>query len=262
MLIDVNAYIGHWAFRQLRYNTAEALVRLMDKKKIEFAVVASINGVLYKNVHSANEELYRETKPFLDRLIPVAVLNPMYADWQEDLRICAEDLGMRGIRLFPQYHGYSLSGSKGLEIIDAASELGWPVQVPMTLVDRRQRHKWDLAEDISAAEFEKAVNLRPQTKWIILNSYGINPNNIVENANYLIDIANPYYQTLLRKEIPELIKNAGSKHVVFGTDMPFRIPDAAILKLELLNISKEEQLDISWRNAAEMFQLKLMAERK
>lgn len=260
MLIDVNAYIGHWAFRQLRYNTAEALVRLMDKKKIDKAVVASINGVLYKNVHSANEELARETKPFRDRLIPVATLNPMYADWQEDLRKCADDLGLQGIRLYPQYHGYRLTGSKGLEIIDAATELGWPVQVPMTLVDRRQRHRWDMAEDISPAEFEEAINLRPQTKWIILNSYRINPDNIMKKANYLIDIANPYYQTLLRKEIPKLIKNAGSKHIAFGTDMPFRIPDAAILKFELLNISKEEQMDISYRNAAKIFQLELKAE--
>ena len=31
-MIDVNAYLGHFAFRQLRHNTADGLLALMDKK--------------------------------------------------------------------------------------------------------------------------------------------------------------------------------------------------------------------------------------
>jgi len=255
MLIDINAYLGHWAFRQLRHNTAAKLVKLMDQKGIDKAIVASINATLYKNVHSANEEISEETKEYRDRLIPFATLNPTYAGWERDLRICAEKLGLKGLRLYPQYHGYSLTDSNGLKIIDAATELDWPIQVPMTLVDRRQRHKWDLAEDIPPSEFEEIVKLRPNTKWMFLNSYGIDPENLSEKSNYLIDIANPYYQTLLRKEIPTLIAKITSKHVAFGTDMPFRIPDAAILKLELLEITEDEKENIAWKNAAEMVEI-------
>ena len=255
MLLDINAYIGHWAFRQLRHNTAETLVQLMDKNKIDKAIVASINGTLYKNVHSANEEIAEETKQFSDRLIPFATLNPTWAGWKEDLKKCAEDLNLKGLRLYPQYHGYSLTDSIALEIIDAATELNWAVQVPMTLVDRRQRHSWDIAKDITPEEFEKVVALRPNTKWMFLNSFGINPENLPSNANYLIDFANPYYQTLLRREIPKLIDTAGSNHIAFGTDMPFRIPNAAILKLENLEISSNDKENIAWKNAMEMLEL-------
>ncbi len=41
MIFDVNAYLGHFAFRQLRYNTPEALLRLMDSKGIERAAVSA-----------------------------------------------------------------------------------------------------------------------------------------------------------------------------------------------------------------------------
>ena len=255
MLLDINAYIGHWAFRQLRHNTAETLVQLMDANNIDKAIVASINGTLYKNVHSANEEIAEEIKQFTDRLIPFATLNPLWAGWEEDLRRCYEELGFKGLRLYPQYHNYSLTDSAALKIIDAATKLNWVVQVPMTLVDRRQRHSWDVAEDITPEEFEKIISLRPNTKWMILNSYGINVDNISKDANYIIDFANPYYQTLLRKEIPTLIEKVSSKHVAFGTDMPFRIPEAAILKLENLEIGNNEKENIAWKNAMQMLKL-------
>ncbi len=255
MLLDINAYIGHWAFRQLRHNTAETLEQLMDANNIDKAIVASINGTLYKNVHSANIEIAEEIKNYKDRLIPFATINPLYANWEYDLEQCKNDLGFKGVRLYPQYHRYSLLEPIGLKVVDAATELGFPVQVPMTLVDRRQRHSWDIAKDITPEEFEKVISLRPNTKWMILNSYGINVDNISKDANYIIDFANPYYQTLLRKEIPTLIEKVSSKHIAFGTDMPFRIPEAAILKLENLEIGNNEKENIAWKNAMQMLKL-------
>jgi len=105
----VNTYVGHWPFRQLRHNTAQALVRRLDRSGIDRAVVASLHGVFYRNVHPANEELAAQVRPYRDRWLPFATLNPTYPGWQEDLRRCAEDLDLCGIRLYPQYHGYQLS---------------------------------------------------------------------------------------------------------------------------------------------------------
>jgi hypothetical protein len=34
MTIDVNAYLGHFAFQQLRHNTPDALLRLMDSNEV------------------------------------------------------------------------------------------------------------------------------------------------------------------------------------------------------------------------------------
>lgn len=84
MLIDVNTYIGHWPFRQLRHNTAEAMVKRMDQHGIDQAVVASIHGIFYKNVHPANEELAKAVRRYRDRLIPFATLNPAYPGWETE----------------------------------------------------------------------------------------------------------------------------------------------------------------------------------
>ena len=82
MLLDVNAYVGHWPFKLLKHNTCELLLDRMNKFGVDISVISNINGIFYKNTQSANEELYDELKSdirFKDRLIPFAVINPIYA---------------------------------------------------------------------------------------------------------------------------------------------------------------------------------------
>ncbi len=255
MLIDVHAYIGHWAFRQLRHNSAEALVQRMDVHGIDRAVVASIHGILYKNVHLSNEELAEQIHLYRDRLIPFATLNPTYPGWREDLRRCVEDLGLEGIRLYPQYHRYSLTDPAGLELIDAVTALGWTVQVPMRIVDRRQRHPWDLARDITPGEFVAAFSVRPETRWMVLNGLGFDPTQLADSARFVIEISR--MTSVLQRNIPILIEAIGAEHLVFGTGMPFKVPEPALLKLEALDVAAEVKERIAWRNAAEMLGLEM-----
>jgi hypothetical protein len=76
VILDVNAYLGHYAFRQLRHNTAPSLLALMDTKKIDQAIVSSASAITYRNAQAGNEEVAAEVKPHRDRLTPFAVLNP------------------------------------------------------------------------------------------------------------------------------------------------------------------------------------------
>jgi predicted TIM-barrel fold metal-dependent hydrolase len=252
MRIDVNTYVGHWPFRQLRHNTAEALVRRMDERDIDRAVVASIDGILYKNVHSANETLTEAVRPFRDRLIPFATLNPTYPGWREDLRRCAEDLELSGLRLYPQYHGYRLDDPDGLALIDAATELGWAIQVPMRIVDRRQRHRWDVAEDLAPEGLYAALGERPQASWMLLNCLGLDGKQL-GHGRYLVEISR--MTAVLQRNIQALIESAGPQHLAFGTSMPFKVPEPALLKLEVLDVAPEVGERIAWRNAYEMLGL-------
>ena len=250
MLLDINTWVGHWPFRQLRHNTASALVRRMDQRGIDRGVVASIHGVFYKNVHIANEELAKETRRYGDRLIPFASLNPLYPGWEEDLRRCAEDLGLRGLRLYPQYHGYDLTDAASLELIDAATELGWPLQVPMRIVDRRQRHRWDMARDLTQDDFQAMLSARPKARWMLLNSLGLDGSRLPAEANFLVEISR--MASVLQRNIQELISEAGSGRLAFGTGMAFKVPEPALLKLEILDTSKAVREKIAWKNAAKM----------
>src|SRR5438552_5787870 len=130
MTIDVNAYLGHFAFRQLRHNTAAGLLKLMDGKGIDRAVVSSASAITYRYTQAGNEELAREVRDHPDRLIPFAVLNPFYAGWQDDLKVCQQEFGMRGVRLYPKWHNYRLSDRSCLDLVSAAAERGIVISVP------------------------------------------------------------------------------------------------------------------------------------
>jgi hypothetical protein len=62
MLIDINAYVGHWPFMQFKYNTCDALGQRMDRFGTDVSVISNLNGIFYKNTQSANQELYDEIK--------------------------------------------------------------------------------------------------------------------------------------------------------------------------------------------------------
>ncbi len=254
MLIDINTYIGHWPFRQLRHNTATALAKRLDQRRIDRAVVASLNGVFYRNAHSANEEIAKETRRHRDRLIPFATLNPTFPGWEEDLRRCAENLELQGLRLYPQYHGYQLTDTAALDLIDAATQLGWAVQVPMRIEDRRTRHPFDTAADMSPAALIQAVKLRPKTRWMLLNALGLDGGQFPAKANFLVEISR--MTAVLQNNIPEFIEKAGLQHLAFGTGMPLNVPEPALLKLDVLNAPKRAKERIAWRNAAAMLGLK------
>ncbi len=79
MIIDTNAYLGSFAFRHLCHNTAGQLLKLMDAKGIDKAMVSNPMAITYKNTQPANEELAAAVQGHTDRLIPQAVINPFYA---------------------------------------------------------------------------------------------------------------------------------------------------------------------------------------
>jgi predicted TIM-barrel fold metal-dependent hydrolase len=56
-------------------------------------------------------------------------------------------------------------------------------------------------------------------------------------------------------DLGPLIEQSGSKHVVFGTHVPFSYPGAALVKRAILSIDAETMADISYRNAAKILGL-------
>lgn len=257
MIIDANAWLGHWPFRQLRHNDVPGLLKLMDANGIDMAVVSSIHAITYKNSHRGNEELATALAGQGDRLIPFATLNPTYPGWERNLRLCRE-MGMRGMRLVPQYHGYDLTDSASLEMIAAGTEYGWPMAIPMRVVDIRQHHPMDTERMITPAELEAVVPACPQASFILLNAFGlvdspIFADNSAGGRQVVTDISRR--TAVMGNDMGELIERYGAGSLVFGTGMPFNYPRPALLKMEVLEASEEDKAAIYGGNLARMLNL-------
>ncbi|MBM3235492.1 metal-dependent hydrolase [Candidatus Poribacteria bacterium] len=251
MIIDVNAYLGHWPFRQLRYNTAEKLIELMNKFGLDKTVVSSLNAIFYKNCQSGNEELATETREHRERFIPFATLNPMYPGWEDDFEQCVEEFNMKGLRLFPHYHNYKLTDDASIRLIHEATQRCMPVSIPMRMVDRRQRHWLDSARDLSLSEFEEIIKQCSETTFILTEGVGWENSqlvNVFKSCNFLIEISR--LTSVLQESIPRLLDALGPTKLAFGTGMPFKYPRPALLKMEILEASEEVKEQIYWRNIA------------
>jgi predicted TIM-barrel fold metal-dependent hydrolase len=257
-MIDVNAYLGHFAFRQLRHSTASGLLRLMDRKKIERAVVSSASAITYRNAQSGNEEIAAETKAHRDRLIPFAVINPTYAGWKHDLQICHEQFGMRGLRLYPNWHHYKLDSAPCRELATMAAARAMPVSIPFRVEDRRQQ-SWlvDIA-DVTPQDVIPLVRAVPQAKFIFGNSSGFSSSPLGRAdaglpSNYFIEIS--LLTALIANEIGQLVRSLGEDRILFGSGMPFHYPDGAILKLEVLDATPAIKEKIARSNARNLLRL-------
>jgi predicted TIM-barrel fold metal-dependent hydrolase len=253
MIIDVNAYLGHFAFRRLRYNTAADLLRLMDSKRIDQAVVSSASAITYRNPQAGNEDLAAEVAHHRDRLIPYAVINPFYAGWRDDLKICREEFGMSGLRLYPKWHNYSLADPHCLDLVHRAAEHSLVVSIPIRVEDVRQRSWLVDVPEVPLAEIVSLVQACPTARFVLLNGLQFVTTPLGRKgsglpSNYLIEISR--MDSLLANEIGQLVANLGAERLVFGTGMPFHYPDPALLKLEVLEASPEDKEKIAWRNAA------------
>jgi uncharacterized protein len=157
MIIDVNAALGHYPFRALRYHTAGPMVEVMDRNGIDCAVVSSLHAVFYRDAHRGNVELVADIKPHAGRFIPVATCSPKYVGWERDLDEAVKAWGMKAVALVPEYHGYALKDEHGRAALRRIEELGLPVVLTQRFEDRRQRHAWDKAEDLTAAALLEAA---------------------------------------------------------------------------------------------------------
>jgi uncharacterized protein len=255
VIIDVNAYIGHFAFRRLRHNTAATMLTLMDRAGIDRAVVSSASSITYRNPQAGNEETAAEIKAHTDRFTGFAVLNPAYAGWRDDLNTCHQQFGMRGVRLYPRWHNYRLTDPACRELVQAATDLGLVISIPLRVEDRRQTSWLVDVPDVDPEEIARLVQSFPNARFILVNGSGYDRSSLGRKdsglpANFVIDIA------LLTAEVPNetvrLIENLGEDRVVFGTGIPFHYPGPSLTKMEILQIEDRVKDKIRWRTAASL----------
>lgn len=252
MIIDVNAYLGHYPFRRLRDQSAEKMIKLMDANGIDRAVVSSLHAVFYRDAHRGNEDLYEETISHGSRFITVATVNPKYVGWQRDLEESVERWKMKAVTLVPAHHGYNLTDAYGQAALERIAEYGLPVVLTQRFEDRRQRHHWDVAEDLEVKTLTEIAKSHPSLKFLLSNWNGLDGTRL-DNAGLkgrcLIDLARPH--VLMYKDVSKLIAALGVESIAFGSHMPFDYVGSSLVKLanlEYLPVADYEK--IAWRNAA------------
>ena len=240
MFIDINANVGHWPFKKLRHNTCALLLQRMNTFGIDISIVSNLNGIFYKNTQSSNEELYDEVnsdRKFAHRLVPFAIINPVYGGWKDDFKTCITKMGMKGLRLYPQYHDYDVTEKPVIELVKMARDYDVPVAFTMRMVDSRQASWMDLpqAKEWSPRNFIPLIKAVPDAKYLFLNiSAGISLNaeekDVIKRTNCMFDTSGRNIDI-----VRNFLQEYGKNKFAFGTHSPILDYLSGMLRVEYLN---------------------------
>ena len=269
MLLDINAYIGHWPFRRLRGNTLDSMLLRMNKYGVDKAVVANINGIFYKDTHSANEELYtaiQSDKDFKDRFIPFATMNPVLPWWKHSLQVSNEELEMKGIRLYPLYQEYDLTDPNCIELVKAARDRQMPVSIPLRMIDLRQRSWLDVDTELDLNHIASLVREVPDAQYIVLDMRQGRGRSTTEESLNILKNADILFDTVRGSGVPvtgysgvslhELLENYGPEKIAFGTETPFIDYCTPFIRIAVFEEADEKTKELIWSgNARRMLRI-------
>jgi len=228
--------------------TVSDLLKSMDRAGIEISVICSI-ATTPKQVPS----ITRWSKEVAsERIIPLASIHPDYADFRDEIaRI--KDLGLKGIKLHPQYQGFNIDEDRVMPIYEAlvAHDLLLTIHAGFDI---------SFPNDPSGSPDKTArvIERFPELKIIACHFGGWRQWEDVRR--YLLG-KNVYFETsftigfLSDEEIVELINLHGEDKVVFGTDSPWRDQSKSIEEISRLHISEEVKEKIFHRNAEKLLGL-------
>ena len=244
MLIDINTYVGHWPFRNLRYNTLEGLDTLAQRYDVTHMIVANINGFFYKDANTANLELLEELKAYKGKtqFLPMAIINPTYPAWEKDARdmIAA---GFAGFELAPIYHGYSMAPEMpydsyypvhyALKVLDLAEELDVPVRICASIENFRGRSQLDNFNNITGEDYFALLS-KNKNVHVFCTSFA--PAAAGEHFSALLkERKNTYFDTTqfgvmtLAGGKPAM-KVISDEQICFGSLSPFFYMEAALIR--------------------------------
>jgi hypothetical protein len=257
-LIDSNVHLFHWPFRRLKYDRTEALVRKLRRHRIVQALAGSFEAVLHKQLDAANRRLADECR---ERggglLISIGSVNPVWPDWEEDLRRCHEQYRMPGIRLYPAYHGYGLDHPELIRLLGAAARRGLLVQIAIRMEDERVHHPSVLAPVVSASLLPEVLVKVPGARVQLLNADTVFRSNhvraLIEQTGTTFDIAavegDGGIGRLIAGGHPTYRGRVPVERLVFGTHAPFFPCESALLKLFESPLDRQQLDQIMVANA-------------
>ena len=248
-------YGGEATLAHLRQvlSSPQAILEYLDEQGVDYAVALAETNPLITGT-SPNErvaELCRSS----DRLIPFANINPyVTADLAGELRHCVNDLGCRGLKLYPTYQHFYVNDARLYPLYDEAQRLSIPIMVHTgSSVFRGARLKYGDPRYVD----DVVVDFPELTMIMAHSGRGF----WYEAAFFMAQLHRNVYMEItglpplkLHAYFPNLERNADK--IIFGSDWP-SLTDIRgnIAAVRSLTLSEESKAKILGGNAARVLGL-------
>jgi uncharacterized protein len=257
-IVDTHVYLGRWPHQRLAGDELGELVALLRRNHVSCAWVGSFDGLFHKDIAGVNERLSKtctefqevgppttrreltsksgeteaaaESHPLMPRLIPLGSINPTLPDWEEDVLRCHKTFKMPGIRLHPNYHGYTLDDPRFARVLEIASARGLVVQLVSWMEDARHLFLNPHGDQVDLKPLAAVIARFSQCRLVMTNAFrstddaDIRPLLAMEQL-YFVARANNL------ADVRQLVDKTSPNRVVFGSGAPLRSFDSATLQM-------------------------------
>jgi predicted TIM-barrel fold metal-dependent hydrolase len=251
MRTDVNAFLGSYPYRRVPGTSPDALLAAMDRTGIDEAWVSHLPGIFWRDPAAGNSWLV-ETAGRHSRLLPVLAVHPELAGWESVVRAAVE-AGAPAVRCDPTFYGIAPAGPQMRALTSACGSAGIALMLAVRLEDGRQRHPNDHAAELPAAAVRALIRADTSARVIVTHAdrpfieevhFGSTPD---EARRLWWDIS--WIWGPPEDHLETLLGTIGPARFVFGTGQPLRIPENAVAKLDLLDLSPLDRTAIEAGNA-------------
>lgn len=249
-LIDVNVSLGQWPLRRARCDDPRELVASLRRHGVLQAWAGTLEGLLHKDIASANARLAKTCRQYGQGVLaPFGSINPRLPDWEEELRRCADQHRMPGIRLHPNYHGYRLDAPVFLRLLELAAQRRLIVQLALVMEDERMMHPLLRVDPVDTAPLAELVRRVPGLRLVLLNALQtLRAKPLLE----LIAAANVSVEIAMLEGVGGvgmLLAQAPDNRVLFGSHAPLFYFESALLKLKESPLSQAQLEAVGRENA-------------
>lgn len=248
-LIDTNVALGQWPFRRAPLDEPSALIVKLREHGVTEAWTGSFDALLHKDISGVNARLVAECERHgRGLLLPIGAVNPKLPGWAEDMRRCAEVHRMRGIRLHPNYHGYTLADPIAAQVLERAARFGLLVQIAVALEDERTIHPLVNVPALNTAPLAALMKQLPTVRVQLLNAFRtVRVPQAISLAAHRV----AFDITMLEgiEAIANLLKQVPAGQLCFGSYAPVFYFEAAMLKLRESVLSDRQLESVRFASA-------------
>ena len=247
-IIDTNVYVSRWPFRRLWGDEPANLIAKLRQRGVKQAWAGSFDGLLHRDIAGVNIRLADTCRKLGGgMLIPFGSINPKLPDWQEDVRRCHEEHKMPGIRLHPNYHGYTLDDPAFAELLNLATARNLIVQIALEMEDDRTQSPLMRVAPVDVAPLEELVRRTPGLRLELVNC---NDHNGRKYFAGMMSAGAVYMDISMQELVAGLGRlNLPLDRITFGSYYPFFELESAVMKVQESGLDESTQKGICASNA-------------
>lgn len=238
--IDTNVTLFPWPGRRLPHDELPSLLGVLERHGITQAWVGTFEGILQRDVRSVNARLAEACRASGGRCLGFGSVNPTLPDWEEDLRRCHEVHRMPGVRINPNYHGYTLADPLFQRLLALAAERRMLVQIVCLIEDTRTQNPLLRVPDVDLAPLPEVLKAVPSARVLLLNAGKFVDAPVFRPLAQLPQVTVETARVEGVGGVGRLARRLDPGRVVFGSHAPFFIYESAVIKLFESNLTEAE----------------------